>query len=170
MLKTCAAVVLALLLPGVAFAAGAGMMTQQAQTEHYRLVLGVGPAEPMYSKAEAAKTHPPSGMIVTGGQMPKAMSGTAMDARHVVVHVYSLPTRKVVTTATCTITVVNRGTGTRMAVPIATMYSAAQGPSSWHYGNNITMPPGAYDIIATANVERATCHVTNPKMELTMQT
>ena len=162
MLKTATTVVIALVLSGVAFAAGMAMMTQQAHTAHYRLVLGVGPAEPMYSQADAAKTHPTSGMIVTGGQMP--MSAMTMNTRHVVVHVYSLATGNVVTTATCTITLVNRGTGMRTAVPIVTMYSAEQGQSSWHYGNNVTMPPGAYDITVTANGERAMFHVTNPKM------
>jgi len=164
MLRMGGAVAIALVVSGVAFAAGIAMMTQQAQTTHYRLVLGVGPAEPMYSQAEAAKTHPTSGMIVTGGPMQMPMSGMTMSTRHVVVHVYSLATGKVVTTATCTITVVNRSTGMRMAVPVATMYSAEQGPSSWHYGNNVTLPPGAYDVIATANGERVTFHVTNPKM------
>jgi len=153
-----------LALSGVAFAADAGVITQRAQTTHYRLVLTIGPVEQMYSKAEAAKTHPSSGEIMTGGQMQMAMSGMAADTRHVEVHVYSLATGKVVTTATCTITVVNRGTGMRMAVPIATMYGVTEGPSDWHYGNNVTMPPAAYDVIATANGERATFHVAIPKM------
>jgi len=164
MLRMCAAVGMALLLSGVAFAADAGVISERAQTTHYRLVLMIGPVEQMYSKAEAAKTHPTSGEITTGGQMQMAMSGMAMDTRHLEIHVYSRATGKVVTTATCTITVVNRTTGMRMAVPIATMYGATEGTADWHYGNNVTMPPAAYDIIATANGERVTFHVTIPKM------
>ena len=124
----------------------------------------IDPAGGMYSEYRWPSSKSAWNLVDWSGDKARALFTGPAAGHQVAMHQLMLATGKVVTTATCTITVVNRSTGMRMAVPVATMYSAEQGPSSWHYGNNVTLPPGAYDVIATANGERVTFHVTNPKM------
>jgi hypothetical protein len=156
-------------VPGGAAAMPAMPVTATAETAHYRLVLQIGPEEKMYSKAEAARTHPTSGEIMVSGTMAgmpgmAAGQGMAMDTRHLEVHVTTRATGKVVTTATCRITVTDDAAGKSQVVPIATMYGVKEGPSDWHYGNNVTMPPGRYTVTVVVNGERAAFHVTIPKL------
>ena len=160
------------LVPAKGLAAmGDTPITQTGRTAHYRLMLQVGPMEAMYSKTDAAKIHPTAGEIMVGGAM--AMSGGAMtgqtgamatDTRHLEVHVTSLATGKVVTDATCQIIVTNEATKTSRAVPIAMMYGVKEGQADWHYGNNVSMPPGTYTVKVVVNGEQALFHVTIPKM------
>lgn len=112
--------------------------------------------------------HPTSGEIMTGGSMGgMSMSGgMAMDTRHLKVHVFSRATKQVIKTARCGITVINRATGKRTKVPIATMYGIKEGPADWHYGNNVDAPAGVYDVLVAVNGEQATFHVTVPAAKM----
>lgn len=145
-----------------------GVVKQEAQTTHYRFALQIGPKEPMYSKAEAAKTHPTSGEVMVSGRMTEMTmpmaSGMAMDERHLEVSVTSRATGKTVTNARVRITVTDDSTKKAVAVPVAAMYGVKEGPSDWHYGNNVSMPPGTYTVEVVVNGERGTFHVTIPKM------
>jgi hypothetical protein len=169
------AILLAMALPSMAFGAGAGMpITQKAVTPHYDLSLQIGPMEKMYSKADAVKMHPTSGEVMTGGTMAMANNGMATggsnasagmgmeDTRHLEVHVTDRATGKVVTTAKIQITMMNDTTKMSKPVPVATMYGVKEGPSDWHYGNNVSMPSGSYTVTVSVNGERAAFHVTIP--------
>lgn len=154
------------LVLALAVGAAAQSLTQHADTAHYRLTLVMGPVERMYTTEEVATMHPRTGEVMTGGMM--AMGGEmgtsmAMDMRHLEVHVLSRATGAVVTTARCQITILDRRAGKRTEVPVATMHGVAEGPKDWHYGNNVSMPPGAYDVTVVVNGERATFHVTIPR-------
>lgn len=160
---------LVLSLPSPDRAAQMETITQKSQTAHYRLVLQIGPEEKMYSKAEAAKLHPTSGEVMASGTMGGMsmggdQAGMAMDTRHLEVHVFSRTTGHVITDAKCSITVTSTAAQKSMAMPVAAMYGVVEGPADWHYGNNVSMPPGAYTIAVVVNGEHATFHVTIPKM------
>jgi len=146
-------------------AQGAAMMPimQKAQTKSYSLLLQIGPEEKMYSEAEAAKTHPTSGEVMVSGTM-MSMAGMAMDVRHLEVHVVSRATGKVVTTAKVSITVTDKATRKSTVIPVAAMYGVKEGKSDWHYGNNVSMPPGTYTVRVVVNGERATFALIIPKM------
>jgi hypothetical protein len=150
---------------------------QKAQTAHYGLVLKIGQMEMIYSKADVAKMHPTSGEVMTGGTMAMAGSGNVFpggkssgsgmgmeDTRHLEVHVTDRATGKVVTTGKTQITVTNDATTMSKKIPVATMYGVKDGPSDWHYGNNVSMPPGSYTVRVTVNGEQAAFHVMIPKM------
>jgi hypothetical protein len=144
-------------------------LSATAETVHYRLTLQIGPGEEMYSKADAAKMHPASGEIMVSGTMAdmsgmQMQQGMAMDTRHLEVHVTDRATGRVVTNATCRITVMDDATGKARVVPAGAMYGVKEGPSDWHYGNNVTMPPGRYTITVVVNGEQAIFRVTIPRM------
>jgi hypothetical protein len=46
-----------------------------------------------------------------------------------------------------------------VSVPIVRMEAVRKGPQSTHYGNNVRMRPGAYDVVVTANGYAATFHL-----------
>jgi len=135
---------------------------QALLTPHYRIVLQIGPAEAMYTVAEAHLHHPSSGEIMLGGSMDEGMSGvghahakaTASDRRHVELHVFSRPTGKVVMEAHVTISIAGADNKWN-SVPIARMYGIVAGPDDMHYGNNWSLPPGGYRVRASVNGERA---------------
>jgi len=161
------AIPLALLaLTGSSWADEMGAIKEEAQTQHYRLQLQIGPKEEMFSKAEADAKHPTSGEVMVRGRMAEMHMGhsMAMDERHLEVQVRSRATGKVVTDARCSITVTPDSGGKPMKVSVAAMYGVTEGPEDLHYGNNVSMPPGAYTIRVVVNGERATFHVTIPKM------
>lgn len=169
MMRLFVAAIGAVMLAGPAAAAAQQMgaaVSAQAETAHYRLLLRIGPQEKMYSKADADKMHPASGEIMAGGMMAGMDMGTGMtmDMRHLEVHVVDRATGKVITTAACAITVTNDATKTSTAVSPVAMYGAKEGPSDWHYGNNVAMPPGSYTVKVAVNGEQAAFHVTIPKM------
>jgi len=162
-LRTIVAIILVTLPWAYAHAAEMTPIVQKAQTAHYRLVLQVGPMEKMYSKAEVAKMHPTSGEVMAGGAMSMAES-MAMDMRHLEVQVISRATGKVVTNAKVSITVTNTATKKSTELPVATMYGVKEGPSDWHYGNNLSMSPGSYTVLVALNGEHRVFVVTIPKM------
>jgi hypothetical protein len=141
-------------------------LKQEAETQHYRLQLQIGPKEAMVSEAEVAAKHPTSGEVMARGRMTgMAMShDMAMDERHLEVHVVSRATTHVVTNARCRITVTADAGGKSMQVSPAAMYGVKEGRTDWHYGNNVALPAGAYTILVLVNGERATFHITIPKM------
>lgn len=103
-------------------------------------------------------------MAMSGGAMVGQTGAMAMDTRHLEVHVTSRTTGKVVTDAKCRITVTNEATKMSQTVPVATMYGVREGPADWHYGNNVSMPPGIYAVKVVVNGDHALFHVTIPKM------
>ncbi|HXP72729.1 MAG TPA: hypothetical protein VN823_01155 [Stellaceae bacterium] len=138
------------------------------QTQHYRLVLQVGPSETMYTAAEAKAKHPISGEIMLSGKMAGGMPGmdhampgmmTMSDLRHVELHVSARDSGKPVTDARVSITLTGDDKK-RRALPIARMYGAVEGLDDLHYGNNMALASGAYTVDAAVNGESARFSVT----------
>jgi hypothetical protein len=131
----------------------------EALTPHYRMVLQIGPAEAMYTAAEAHAHHAASGEIMVGGKMAGGMEhehdGMAMpERRHVELHVFSRATGRVVVDAHVTIAIAGAD-NTWTSVPIARMYGIEPGPDDMHFGNNMSLPPGSYKVRVSVNGERA---------------
>ena len=109
--------------------------TRIATTTSYLLVVNVLPAEPMYTPAEVARNHPPHGELALVGPG----NGIQDDSRHVEVHIYSrgdgLPTHQIKPT----ITVLDRSSGRRIAVPATMMRDLDKGDNDLHFGNNVVL-------------------------------
>ncbi|HYC14960.1 MAG TPA: hypothetical protein VEC75_11960 [Stellaceae bacterium] len=151
----------------IAASAEAGSVEREAMTPHYRIMLQIGPAEAVYTPAEARLHHPGSGEIMLGGRMSEGTSGLGReptgdpmpDARHIELHVISRTTGKII--AEAHVTIVIAGPDKRWnSLPIARMYGIEVGPDDMHYGNNVRLPPGAYSVRASVNGERAGFSVT----------
>ncbi len=137
------------------------LVTAESKTQHYRLSLQIGRIETMFSEAEAKAKHPTSGEVMLSGKMAGGMPGMdnampgmmpAPGTRHVELHVYALSTGKIVTDARVTIALIGTDKQ-RRTVPNARMYGVTEGLDDLHYGNNVTMSPGAYAVDATVNGE-----------------
>jgi hypothetical protein len=151
-------------------------ITQRAATADFRLELDIGPPEHMYSPAEAARLKPMGGEIMVSGQMVAmtqggmSMSGNmqAQPAagtsgwRHLELHVWSKAGGTVVKDAKVSIRVRNAATGKSETVPISVMYGIQAGTADWHYGNNVLMPSGHWQMDTTVNGEAASFDVTIP--------
>lgn len=144
-------------------------------TADYRLELDIGPPAHMYSPEQAARLKPTSGEIMVSGHMV-AMTKGAMGGggdmqsaspaspawRHLELHVWSKANGDVVKNAKVTIRVSDLGTGKTETLPISVMYGIDAGESDWHYGNNVMMPPGHWQVSTTVNGESASFDVTMP--------
>ncbi len=131
----------------------------------YRIELHVLAAEPFFTKQEIADKHVKEGMQIEGGAAPVPPSADTHPNHHLVVHVFDKRTDKVVTDATVTMSFValdanGKTTGTPVTVPVVIMQAIGSGPSSTHYGNNVTMPPGRYTVMVTVNGSNASFAVT----------
>lgn len=121
--------------------------TRHATTEHYLLIISVGPSEQMYTAEEIAAQHPISGeAIITGTGVP-----VGEDIRHVEVHIYGLATGELLETEEPTITVVNRSTGEASKVDPVLMEDIEIGKLDRHFGNN-THIPGNSDLSLEVSV------------------
>lgn len=134
------------------------------ETQHYRLVLQIGPSETMYTAAEAKAKHPTSGEVMLSGKMAGGMDHAMLALpvlRHVELHVSARDTGKPVTDASVSITLTGDDKK-RHAVPIARMYGVVEGLDDLHYGNNMVVASGAYTVDAAVNGESARFSVTLP--------
>ncbi len=153
----------AALLPLAAGAAGMNPIKSETQTAHYRLALQIGPTEKMVSLADVAAKHPTDGEVMVGGKMSSMdMSMGMADTRHLEIHVYALDGGKVVTDADVAIALTNSDTKKVEDVPSAKMYGIKEGPSDTHFGNNVSMPPGPYNVGVSVNGEKAEFSVVVP--------
>jgi len=136
----------------------AGRIQMVHVTGPYRIELDLLPAEPFVSPAAAASGTVTEGMVALGGAPPVAAS---MADRHLVAHVFNRATGRALTHADVRITY--KLSGAAMApvvVPIVRMEAVGKGPQSTHYGNNVRMHSGAYDVVVTAGGFSTTFHLT----------
>jgi hypothetical protein len=153
-----AALGLVLALPTLsgAVAGHAEGMMQTRMVGAYRVELHVLPAEPFFSKQDVADKHIKEGMEIEGGAAPVAPDAGSHPNHHMVVRVFGGRGGAVVTDAKVTmsfIAVDARGqtTGVPTDVPVVVMQTIGGGPASTHYGNNVTMSPGRYNVVVTVN-------------------
>jgi len=126
----------------------------------YRIELNVLSAEPFAGAGMAMggsmSAHTGMMMVVKGGAAPVEADAASHPNHHLVVHVYDRASGKAAANAEVTITYVpldkgGRAAGPQMSVPVVVMEAIGKGPGSTHYGNNVTMSPGAYRVDVTVN-------------------
>jgi hypothetical protein len=135
------------------------------KTKSYVFALSIGTFQQMYSPAQVKAKHLKSGEVMVRGQMMgmnMAMSGQ----RHLEVHICSRSSGKVVSGAHPTITVSDlTAKGKMEMMPVAAMYGIKQGPSDYHYGNNIAMTAGhSYHVSVKLGGQTATFKAKAGKM------
>lgn len=130
----------------------------------YRIELNVLNAEPFagagMTMGGGMSGHMGMIMVVKGGAASVEADAASHPNHHLVVHVYDKASGKAATNADVTIAYVpldkdGRAAGPQMAVPVVVMEAMGKGPGSTHYGNNVTMSPGAYRVDVTVNGTKA---------------
>ncbi len=133
-------------------------------TGAYRIELNVLNAEPFGAPMNMSGMSGMSGMgqgqgmtmVPKGGAAPVPPDAPSHPNHHLVVHVFDAASGKVVADAAVTISFTpedasGKDIGPAMQVPVVVMEASGKGPASTHYGNNVTMPPGAYHVDVTVN-------------------
>jgi hypothetical protein len=121
----------------------------------YRIELDLLPAEPFATPAQVASGAATEGMVALGRALPVPMMRAN---HHLVAHVYDASGRAL-TAAGVRITYQRSGDAPA-TVSIVRMEAVGKGPQSTHYGNNVQLAAGAYQITVTANGHAATFHLT----------
>ncbi|MGO9787886.1 MAG: hypothetical protein ACLPL5_13905 [Stellaceae bacterium] len=135
-------------------------MTQNAGA--YRVELNVLNAEPFGAPMNMGGMSGMSGMgqgavmVAKGGATPVPPDAPSHPNHHLVVHVHDAASGKVITDAAVTISFTpedasGKDSGPATQVPVVVMEVSGKGAASTHYGNNVTMPPGAYHVDVTVN-------------------
>ena len=143
-------------LIAVAVSASAADAIRTKTVGSYRVELHVLAAEPFFSKEDVAAKHPKEGMEIEGGATPVMLDAASHPNHHLVVHVFDKKTGQAATDATVTMSFTSldrKGNyvGAPIEVPVVVMQAIGKGPSSTHYGNNVTMPAGRYRVTVTVN-------------------
>jgi hypothetical protein len=138
-------------------AAAAGTQIKLATTATYNLVAEIGGLQAMYTPSQASSQHPKSGEVMFGGTMtmPAETTNVSPDWHHLEVHIFDKKTGNVVRTVTPVLTVTNDATGQTQQVPIVVMQGIVEGPSDYHYGNNVDLPKGQYTVTMVIGSETA---------------
>ncbi|MDQ6945232.1 MAG: hypothetical protein M3256_02930 [Actinomycetota bacterium] len=138
-------------------------ITAQGSTKSYIVRLDIGPVETMYTQAEADSNHPSQGEVTLRGQM-SALPGNGGNAtasgHHLDAHICSKAGGAVIQDADPTITLRDDATGASQDVQIAVMQGVGADVGDLHYGNNVTLIPGAsYRVTVSLNGETAILHI-----------
>jgi hypothetical protein len=133
-------------IPGAAFAQMAPTSLVE-RTANYTLNLVVGPVEPMVSAMDAM--HGQTGDVaVGGGPVSNDQMDQGMAANHrVEVHITQGDSGSVVMDVTPTVRITNKLTGEARDLPrVMGMYGAGMGMSDFHYGQNVFLLDGTYQV------------------------
>ncbi len=122
----------------------------------YRVELHVLPAEPFFSRQDVAAKHLTEGMEIEGGASPVMQDAPSHPNHHLIVHVFDMRTGQALADATVTMNFVRldrrgRPEGAAVEVPVVVMQAIGKGPPSTHYGNNVPMPTGRYQVTVTVD-------------------
>ena len=95
-------------------------------------------------------------MEIEGGAAPVMLDAASHPNHHLIVHVFDKKTGQALTDATVTMKFASMNgkggpAGAPVDVPVVVMQAIGKGPSSTHYGNNVTMPAGRYQVTVTVN-------------------
>jgi hypothetical protein len=132
-------------------------VTAKADAGPYALTLTIGPMEPMYTPQQVKSKHIKTGEVMVSGTMVMGGSGGMagmsgpMPNHHLEVHVLQRATGKTVTKAVVGITIRTSAGKLLEHLPIAVMYGIAQGPRDTHFGNNVALKNGNYQIQVQVN-------------------
>lgn len=149
----------AVLSLGGAGAVHADAAMQKRTVASYRVELHILPAEPFFSKQDVVDKHVKEGMEIEGGAAPVPPDADSHPDHHLVVHIFNRRSGAVVTDAKVTMSFVavdanGKPVGAPTDVPVVVMQAIGGGPASTHYGNNVAMPPGRYNVIVDVNDKR----------------
>lgn len=153
------------------FLAMAGIMNARAvhimktkTTDGLRMELHVMQAEPFYS-ADQVKADPSlKGMLIVGGAKPLQPDANPKPNCHLIVHVFNAKTDKPLSDAKVSMKYQLLGKdgkpqGPAKDVPVAIMQVIGKGAATTHYGNNVVLPDGTYDVTVVANGKTAVFHI-----------
>ena len=129
-------------------------------SKSYRVELHVLPAEPFFSKEEVAAKQVKDGMVVQSGATPVTPDAASHPNHHLVVHVFDSKGQQAIADAAVSMSYApldSKGSpaGAQVEVPVVVMQVIGKGPSSTHYGNNVTMPAGQYRVTVIVNGKTA---------------
>jgi hypothetical protein len=131
----------------ISFDTHAGNVMKDTIVNGQRIELHVLPAEPFFTKEEVKAKKIKSGMLILGGEKPLALEDSTHPNHHLVVHVFDTKTKKAITKAKVQISFqLSSEKGKLINLPIVTMQAIGKDEQSTHYGNNVAMPDGSYDI------------------------
>ncbi len=127
----------------------------------YRFELEVLPPEPFYTKTQVESEHVKKGMLVIRGAVPVQPGANSHPDHHLVVHLFDKTSGKAVTGAQVTMRYQELAqdgepSGPATRLPVTEMQVIGKGPSTTHYGNNVTLPSGSYQVTIEANNTTAT--------------
>jgi hypothetical protein len=141
-LSLASTVLLVLGTVGIAHAAGQQAISKKQQAGPYSVTLKVLPPESfMGSSAE---------MAWDGAAKPVALGAPANPNHHLVAFVER--DGKTVERADVAIVYERKGSSSGwQTLPVARMHVAGKGPSTTHFGNNVKLEPGNYQVRVTVN-------------------
>ncbi len=122
----------------------------------YRVELHVLAGESFFSKQDVAAKNLTEGMEIEGGAGPVMLDAPSHPNHHLVVSVFDKKSGHTLANAVVTMNFVpvdRRGSpeGAAVEVPVVVMQAIGKGPASTHYGNNVTMPAGRYQVTVTVD-------------------
>ncbi|HTT76613.1 MAG TPA: hypothetical protein VMF50_11635 [Candidatus Binataceae bacterium] len=160
---------LAILLIFTATPALAKDLVQNETAGPYRLKLELLPPEQFYTAKQVSTDEAKAGgMLILGGAEPVQPDASSHPDHHLIVHVYDKATHQPLQDAKVQLTLQRLNSegqpiGKAEAVPVVKMQAIASKDGkdagivrSTHYGNNVTLAPGDYRIVADANGHKAT--------------
>ena len=141
---------------------------QNATTADYRIELGIGPTANMLMMCQVTSSTTSGEVMVASQMSPMSMTGNTY---HLELHVYDINTgaAEVVPINSVGITVTN-SSGTTTTIPVAEMFDIGQGPTDFHYGNNVQLTAGTYTVDSNIGSENASFNVTISAMSPGMST
>lgn len=146
-----AAITFTIALTSVPIASGAQNIDEVAKSGVYTINLKVLPAESFEG--------PHAAMVHDGGAMPVLIDGPEHPDHHLVVFIKK--NGKPVENAQVAITYKRSQLARWKKLPVARMHAAGKGPETTHYGNNVNLAPGKYEIRVTVDAARfATFRIT----------
>lgn len=155
----------------VLFVSALGMMNANAvhimktkTTDGLRIELHVMEAEPFYTADQVKADSSLKGMLIVGGAKPMATDATPSPNCHLIVHVFDAQTDKPLSDAKVSMKYQLLGKdgkpqGAATDVPVAVMQVIGKGAETTHYGNNVVLPDGTYDVTVVANGKSAVFHI-----------
>jgi hypothetical protein len=150
--------------------ARAGDIVKEATSNGYKIELHLLGAEPFYTKQEVQAKNIMAGMLILGGEKPVKPDDPSHPNHHLVVHVFDAKTSKVISNAKITmryqsLNAQGQPTGKSITVPVVEMEAIGMGAKSIHYGNNVSMEPGSYEVFVTLKGNTTKFMVDVPKYQ-----
>ena len=130
---------------------GSTAQTQSIGQITIRLMLF--PAEPFIAATASAASGASDAMIAVSGAAPVRLDSDPRPNHHLIARILDRSTGSALTNAKVRISYRRLGSADtqRHSLPIAVMQIAGKGPASTHYGNNVRLAPGRYDVRVTVD-------------------